>query len=198
VQLGWRGWWKTVGVTFALTSIFWVVLGGRFWSLHLRQDGTVMPAAASSAKAGLIIPVAGVKKEELTDNFAQARADGARTHEAIDIMAPEGTAITAATRGRVEKLFVSGAGGNTVYQRSPDGRTIYYYAHLGAYAAGLKEGAELNPGDPVGTVGHTGNADAAAPHLHFAIWRTAPDRKWWEDAEAVDPYPLLGGRQLTP
>ena len=46
----------------------------------------------------------------------------------------------------------------------------------------------------LGAVGSTGNADPAAPHLHFAVWLTAPERKWWEDAVALNPYPLLTGR----
>ena len=102
--------------------------------------------------------------------------------------------VVAATGGRVEKLFLSKDGGNTVYQRSPDGRRIYYYAHLDAYAQGLREGMMLAQGAPVGTVGSTGNADPSAPHLHFAVWMTSPDHKWWEDAVALNPYPLLTGR----
>jgi hypothetical protein len=43
--------------------------------------------------------------------------------------------------GTVEKLFFSkGGGGITAYVRSPDGQWLYYYAHLDAYAPGLKEG----------------------------------------------------------
>jgi murein DD-endopeptidase MepM/ murein hydrolase activator NlpD len=57
--------------------------------------------------AGLAIPVAGGKQEELIDTYTQARAGGARRHDAIDIMAPVGRPVVAAAPGTVEKLFVS-------------------------------------------------------------------------------------------
>ena len=140
----------------------------------------------------MIIPVKGVRPEQLADTFTDARSEG-RSHDALDIMAPLGTPVVAAAAGRVEKLFLSDAGGNTAYVRSPDGHVIYYYAHLDRYASGLVEGAALARGAPVGTVGFTGNANPDAPHLHFAIMTTTPDKKWWEAKEALNPYPLLTG-----
>ena len=41
-------------------------------------------------------------------------------------MAPLGTRVLAAAPGKVESLFQSEAGGNTIYVRSEDGQTIYY------------------------------------------------------------------------
>ena len=69
----------------------------------------------------MLIPVAGIRPEQLTDTYSQARAGGARIHDAIDIMAPRGTPVVAAAEGTVEKLYFSnGGGGITVYVRSPD------------------------------------------------------------------------------
>lgn len=137
----------------------------------------------------MAVPVAGVRRDALHDSFTEARSAG-RVHDAIDIAAPAGTPVVAAAAGRVEKLFVSDLGGITVYIRTPDRRWIYYYAHLSGYAAGLREGAAIARGAPIGTVGSTGNADPAAPHLHFAIHRVRPDEPWYQGA-AVNPYPLL-------
>ena len=109
-------------------------------------------------------------------------------------MAPRGTPVVAAAAGTVEKLFTSEAGGLTVYVRSPDRRLITYYAHLDGYAPDLREGQQLRAGDPIGTVGFTGNAGPDAPHLHFAIMQTAPGANWWEPANAINPYPILTGR----
>ena len=96
------------------------------------------------------------------DTFTQARAGGARVHDAIDIMADEGTPVIAATDGTVEKLFFSdGGGGITAYVRSPDQRWTYYYAHLQGYAPGLAEGQKVKRGQLIGRVGHTGNANPA-------------------------------------
>ena len=138
----------------------------------------------------LLVPVAGVRREALADTFSQARGRG-RPHDAIDIMAPRGTPVVAAADGTVEKLFFSnGGGGITAYVRSPDRRWIHYYAHLDAYAPGLREGARIRRSDPIGTVGSTGNANPAGPHLHFAIHFMAPGESWWQ-GRPINPYPLL-------
>lgn len=142
----------------------------------------------------LVIPVAGVRPEQLVDTFTQSRANGARQHDAIDIMAAVGTPVLAASAGTVEKVFLSKDGGNTLYLRSTDGLTIYYYAHLDAYAPGLREGMAVTAGQPIGTVGFSGNANPAAPHLHFAVWITQPGERWYGEHQAVNPYPLLTAR----
>lgn len=142
----------------------------------------------------IIVPVLNVRPSDLSDTFVDEREGGKQIHHALDIMAPEGTTVVAAAPGKIEKMFKSQVGGNTIYVRSADGRTIYYYAHLAEYAPGLKEGQKIRRGQRLGAVGHTGHASAEAPHLHFAIMRTTPDAKWWEAAAAVNPYPILTGK----
>jgi murein DD-endopeptidase MepM/ murein hydrolase activator NlpD len=138
----------------------------------------------------VIVPVANVQRTALTDTFNAARSEG-RRHDAIDIMAPLGTQVIAAASGRLEKLFRSVAGGNTVYVRSFDRSRLYYYAHLDRYAPNLHEGQQVDRGAVLGAVGYSGNASAAAPHLHFAILATEPGRQWWEPSQAINPYPYL-------
>jgi len=158
------------------------------------EKAVVQRAEAEIAPSGLAIPVAGVRAGQLSDTYSQARAGGARIHDAIDIMAPRGTPVVAAAAGTVEKLFFSrGGGGITAYVRSADGRWIYYYAHLDSYAPGLHEGQRLGRGDPIGAVGSTGNASAEGPHLHFAINAMGPTDRWWQ-GRPINPYPLLAGR----
>jgi murein DD-endopeptidase MepM/ murein hydrolase activator NlpD len=192
---------QTIAATATVTSAIWIVAG----TIYLDRDeaspaaSPVAVAVAESAEAErdapvapremLSIPVPGVTEGDLTDTFTEARGD--RRHEAIDIAAPAGTPVVAAAAGTVEKLFRSDDGGNTVYVRSPDRRTMYYYAHLQDYAPGLEEGATVRRGEPLGTVGSTGNADPAAPHLHFAVMRIAPGASWYESAAAINPFPLL-------
>jgi murein DD-endopeptidase MepM/ murein hydrolase activator NlpD len=150
-----------------------------------RAEPIVMPS-------GLAIPVAGVRASQLSDTFRDSRSGG-RVHDAIDIMAPRGTPVLAAADGMVEKLYFSrGGGGISAYVRSPDRNWSYYYAHLDAYAPGLREGLRVARGDPLGTVGSTGNANPAGPHLHFAIHRMSAADRWWQGAP-VNPYPLLAG-----
>ncbi|MEO7602966.1 MAG: M23 family metallopeptidase [Sphingomicrobium sp.] len=147
--------------------------------------------------AGLAIPVAGIKAAGLSDTFTQARAGGSRAHDAIDIMAPRGTPVVAAGPGRIEKIFNSrGGGGLSIYVRSPDGRWIYYYAHLDRYAPGLREGLGVNRGTAIGTVGSTGNANPDGPHLHFAIHRMGAGEKWHQGSP-INPYPLLAGKRVS-
>lgn len=204
----------TIVVTATLTSAVWIVVG----SSYLDPEGgpgisRAEPDEASSAApggspkaapssvaisapmagetAGLVVPVQGVAAAQLADTFDDERGGGTRLHEALDIMAPTGTPVVATGAGTIERLFQSDAGGNTIYVRSPDRETIHYYAHLEAYATGLREGQQVRRGQRLGTVGSSGNADPAAPHLHFAILRTTPDAEWWEPATALNPYPLL-------
>lgn len=156
-------------------------------------QGPVAIPSVTVGPAGLAIPVAGVKPHQLVDTFTQARAGGARVHDAIDIMAPTGTPVVSSAPGTVEKLFFSqGGGGITAYVRSEDGQYNFYYAHLSAYAPGLHEGQKLRRGSPIGYVGYSGNANPAGPHLHMAINRMAPGEKWYQGTP-VNPYPLLAG-----
>lgn len=148
-------------------------------------------APATPGPAGLIVPVQGIGAAQLADTYTQSRSDG-RTHEAIDIMAPTGTRVLAVADGTVEKLFDSKQGGLTLYQFEPTGKFAYYYAHLDRYAAGLVEGKALRKGEVIGYVGSTGNADPAAPHLHFAVFVLGPEQEWFKGT-AINPYPLLAG-----
>jgi murein DD-endopeptidase MepM/ murein hydrolase activator NlpD len=204
----------------AITAVFSALVTSMFWLWVYSQPGagrepngtissagdvaTIRPAASGPVAiaegvevgpAGLAIPVVGVKPAQLTDTFTQARAGGARRHDAIDVMAAEGTPVIAAAPGTVEKLFFSrGGGGITIYVRSPDQRWTYYYAHLSAYEPGLAEGQQVKRGQVIGRLGHTGDANAAGPHLHFAINQMAPGERWWQGTP-INPYPLLAGKK---
>ncbi|BCS34333.1 hypothetical protein TBR22_A35630 [Luteitalea sp. TBR-22] len=136
----------------------------------------------------LLVPVRGVEAQDLRSTFTEAR--GERVHEALDIMAPAGTPVQAVEDGTVARLFTSAAGGLTVYQFDPTRLVVYYYAHLERYAPGLSDGTTVRRGQVLGYVGSTGNADPAAPHLHFAISVLGPEKRWWEGTP-IDPYDVL-------
>jgi murein DD-endopeptidase MepM/ murein hydrolase activator NlpD len=197
------GIWAVIIVTAllssAVTSAFWLIAFNR-GSIGAKQAAPPPPEAGPRTElvlgpTGLAIPVAGIKGEQLQDTYTQSRSGGARVHNAIDIMAPHGTPVVAAAPGTVEKIYNSqGGGGLTVYVRSRDRRWMFYYAHLQAYAPGLKEGQAVKQGDALGTVGSTGNANPAGPHLHFAINKMAEGEKWY-DGTPVNPYPLLAGKR---
>ena len=86
-------------------------------------------------------------------------------------MEPAGTPVRAVVDGTIQKLFLSKAGGNTIYEFDGPGTYCYYYAHLERYVDGLHEGMHVSRGEVIGYVGSTGDASPAAPHLHFAIYR---------------------------
>lgn len=140
----------------------------------------------------LLLPVQGYNLGQLRDNFAEKR--GARVHEAIDLLAARGTPVIAVDDGVVKKLFTSNAGGLTVYEFDPASTYAYYYAHLDRYAEGLREGQPVRKGDTLGYVGTSGNAPKDAPHLHFTIFKLAPEKRWWEGTP-INPYPLWASRK---
>ena len=142
----------------------------------------------------LLIPVQGVTPGQLQDTFRDSRSEG-RVHDAIDIIAPRGTPVVAATDGRIVKLFQSVKGGITLYQlAAADERYVLYYAHLERYAEGLAEGHVARRGETVGYVGDTGNATPGNTHLHFQLYRVEDPKRFWT-GENINPYPLLRGAQ---
>lgn len=145
--------------------------------------------AAELKDRDLLIPVEGVKPEQLSRTFAERRSGG-RAHEAMDILAPMNTPVVAVEDGTVARLFYSKAGGITIYQFDPTERFCYYYAHLSRYADGLREGQRVSKGQVIGYVGVSGNAPKGTPHLHFAIFRLTEAKRWWEGG-ALDPYDVL-------
>jgi peptidoglycan LD-endopeptidase LytH len=137
----------------------------------------------------LIIPVAGIRPDQLVDTFTASRSEG-RTHDAIDIMAPADTPVLAAADGQITKLWQSERGGTTIYQLSADQKMIFYYAHLARYADGLTEGKQVRQGDVIAYVGDTGNAGPGNYHLHFSIALVSDPKRYWEGTN-INPYPLL-------
>jgi len=200
----------TAVLTTVVTSVFWIWFYNFVPSsppASVARSGNVVTVKPDQAPpvvvseqvlvgpSGLALPVVGVRPDQLVDTYDEARGQG-RRHDAIDIMAPEGSPVIAAADGMIEKLFNSVRGGITVYERSPDRKWMYYYAHLSAYAPGLHEGQQVKRGQVIAQVGHTGDASADGPHLHFAINSMAPGDGWWL-GNAINPYPLLAGKRAS-
>ncbi|HEX6367754.1 MAG TPA: M23 family metallopeptidase [Longimicrobium sp.] len=145
--------------------------------------------------AGMVVPVAGVRASELKDTYGAARSGG-RAHKGVDIFAARGTPVLAAAAGTIVKRDSNGIGGLSVYERDLDGRTIYYYAHLNGWRAGLKEGDLVRQGDVIGYVGSTGNV-SGAPHLHFSVHVVKDPNRWWHGRD-LNPYKLLRASSTAP
>ncbi len=120
-------------------------------------------------------------------SFGQPRSGG-RTHEGIDLMASLGQEIYAVDNGVLWKQAIDGPNallsGNAWWLQLSDGsKTYYFYAHLSAFAPGLKVGDTVTIGQVIGYVGDTGDAGPGNYHLHFEVHP--------KGGAAVDPYPLL-------
>ncbi|MET0814855.1 MAG: M23 family metallopeptidase [Pseudoxanthomonas sp.] len=139
------------------------------WELSRMPPPTALP-----------VPVQGVRASRIADTFGAPRGRD-RTHAGVDIFAPRGTPVLSATKGVVVSVREDGLGGRQVWVMGP-GRERHYYAHLDDWQDGLETGSLVAPGDPLGTVGTTGNARGTPPHLHYGVYG--------KDG-AYDPLPLL-------
>jgi peptidoglycan LD-endopeptidase LytH len=147
-----------------------------------------LSAAIETPAPSIAAPLDSLKPSELHDSFNDIH-HGHR-HEAIDIMRPRGTPIRAVADGTIEKLFLSVPGGLTIYQFDDSATYCFYYAHLDRYADGIHEHMKVTRGQVIGYVGTSGNAEANAPQLHFAIDVLGPQKRWWK-GQPIDPYPIL-------
>ena len=89
-----------------------------------------------------------------------------KMHRGTDFAAPSGTPIMASGSGTVTRARWSGGGGNCVkIKHNSTYETIY--AHMKAFAKGIKEGRKVKQGQIIGYVGSTGLS--TGPHLHYEV-----------------------------
>lgn len=102
-----------------------------------------------------------------------------KLHTGIDIPAPTGTRITAASDGTV--IFADWLGGyGKAIMVDHGGGIVTLYGHNSSFAVTV--GKKVNRGDTIAKAGSTGNS--TGPHLHFEV------RK---NGAYVDPLPWLKG-----
>ena len=89
-----------------------------------------------------------------------------KMHRGTDFAAPSGTPIMASGSGTVTRARWCGGGGNCVkIKHNSTYETIY--AHMKAFAKGVKEGRKVRQGQIIGYVGSTGLS--TGPHLHYEV-----------------------------
>jgi hypothetical protein len=149
----------------------------------------------------IVFPVLG--SAEFSNDFGAPRPQG--PHQGIDILAPRHALALAVEPGRVRFYTGSSRAGCMLYLDGASG-TTYLYIHLNndlterndnrgscvngvAFPRGLKSGARVAAGQPVGFVGDSGDADGVHPHLHF--------ERHPQGGRATNPYRyLLAARRL--
>jgi peptidoglycan LD-endopeptidase LytH len=127
---------------------------------HMRITSGVVPS--------LRFPVSGGGARNLQSFYGDVRDAGRRTHQGVDIFAPRGTPVVAASNGFVTKVGQNSLGGNVVWVWDMPRGIRSYYAHLQQQL--VRTGTFVRAGDTLGTVGNTGNARTTPPHLHFGLY----------------------------
>jgi murein DD-endopeptidase MepM/ murein hydrolase activator NlpD len=137
-----------------------------------------MPAQGPSVDGlpRLVMPVAGRASSGYGERFDPIQHKEIK-HPGFDLAAPTGTTVDAAAAGTVTHAGPAGTYGNLIVIKHANGVETRY-AHLSATS--VKEGEQVQAGQPIGAVGTTGYS--TGPHLHFEV------RK---DGQTFDPEPLL-------
>ncbi|MCB9560353.1 MAG: carboxypeptidase regulatory-like domain-containing protein [Kofleriaceae bacterium] len=112
-------------------------------------------------------------------------ADCGRGHCGVDLGFVRGATVHAAADGVVARAYTElrGEAGRYVAIDHPGGLRSFYM-HLQDLRPDLEVGQRVRAGEPIGTVGATG--DANGPHLHFALTQERDGRTWY-----LDPEPIL-------
>ncbi len=137
------------------------------------------------------------KPVTFSDTWKQKRTyGGERLHEGTDIMGDayeRGTyPIVSMTDGYVENMGWLEKGGWRIGIRGASGG-YFYYAHLYAFASGLKEGDFVKAGQLLGYMGDSGYEKEEGTvgkfpvHLHFGIYLETEHM----EEMSVNPYPIL-------
>jgi murein DD-endopeptidase MepM/ murein hydrolase activator NlpD len=127
-----------------------------------------------------------------------------RFHQGWDLEAPAGTPCYAISDGIITHVgHHAQFGKNILLQFSLAGQGLMssisdlfaFYAHLSHTSVTVNKTVKAN--EPIGLTGHTGNASASAPHLHFEIRNTADPSPGLGHAGRVDPATVLGYSYLV-
>lgn len=129
----------------------------------------------------ITFPVVG--RASYSDTFGAPRSGG-RSHAGADVMADKMQPLVAAVAGTVERITIPEPSYGYMLTIRDDEGWSYHYIHINndtpgtddgqapletVYGPGIVEGARVEPGQLVGYVGDSGNAEDVAPQLHFEI-----------------------------
>ncbi|MGY1821508.1 M23 family metallopeptidase [Geodermatophilus sp. SYSU D00079] len=107
-------------------------------------------------------------------------------HYGIDLAAPLGTPILAATDGVVIRAGRASGYGNALYIQDADGN-VHVYGHMRYYS--VRAGDIVHAGDEIAEVGNEGQS--TGPHLHYQIHRGGMGGR------PIDPQEFLAERGVS-
>lgn len=126
----------------------------------LENRDFILAGTSLSVPGGWRCPVPEVSR--FVDDFDVVKPDG-RHHDGVDLFAPRGSPVVAPVSGEIRQDEGS-RGGLQVWLLGDDGHH-YFGSHLDSFGAA----GRVSAGEVIGTVGDSGNARGADPHLHFQI-----------------------------
>jgi len=131
------------------------------------NEGYYTPEGESLKKGFLRSPL---EFSRVTSSFSNSRKHPVygfhRAHTGVDFGAPTGTRVKATGEANVVFAGRKGGYGNLVILRHNNGFETYY-AHLSAFATGIRAGRPVNQGQVIAYVGSTGAS--TGPHLHYEV-----------------------------
>ncbi|TML33957.1 MAG: M23 family metallopeptidase [Actinobacteria bacterium] len=135
-------------------------------------------------------------------SFDPAHPYAAGQHRGIDIGAPAGAPVGAPASGTVSFAGSVPGGGRIVTIQTPDGYSVTL-VHLGSF--GVRRGAAVREGEPVGTVGPSGVPELDIPYVYLGIRRAGDEQGYLDpllflpasSPGAVEP-PADGGEAVPP
>ena len=140
---------------FAAAAVIWIVAGSRVQNQERLPLDAIVPGAVMTLPFGCT-----TFELEPFDPFCPGR----HIHTGVDLAAPEGTEVHAATSGTARIRF-DGGGAGLVVVVTADQHVRELYCHLSA--AVVMDGTTVVPGQVIGLVGATGLA--TGPHVHFEV-----------------------------
>ncbi|KWF57959.1 M23 family metallopeptidase [Burkholderia pseudomultivorans] len=168
---------RVAGRTF---GAIWFRAPGAGHGAYYTLDGAPLEAAAFT------MPVKWTRISSFFGERIHPLSQAMAFHTGVDLAAPTGTPVDAAADGVVSFVGTDPGGyGHYVIVDHADGYSTYY-AHLSAFARGLRTGEPVKQGQRLGSVGMTGAA--TGPHLHFEV-RIAN--------QPVDPLVTLANAQTA-
>ena len=124
-----------------------------------------------------------------TTAFKKPGSWSAGYHTGVDRVCSN-TALVSPVNGVIQRNSYDKSYGNYIIITGDDGKSILM-AHMKSPST-VKVGAKIKAGDPVGTMGATGNV--TGPHLHIEVENT---KTWGYNKDLLDPNDYIDWNELT-
>ncbi|WP_104761387.1 peptidoglycan DD-metalloendopeptidase family protein [Helicobacter cetorum] len=163
-----------VGQAFGQPAIKMAMVGTRYHNYYVfsHSNGRYYDSKAEEV-AGFLLETP-VKYTRISSSFSYGRFHPIlkvkRPHYGVDYAAKKGTLVHSASEGRIG--FIGDRGGyGKMIEINYMGELRLVYAHMSAFAKGLKKGSYVRKGQVIGRVGSTGLS--TGPHLHFGVYKNS-------------------------